>query len=118
MWQTKEKQRERQQRALEWQVRWRWPLTIFILLNIFLSLDVVIEKRSQWPLAFRFILPPGVPIRDAVWVDIFDVVLCTLMLVSLWVAVHNYRRDLLLAEQLALQKTALPEGVWPPPPVP
>ena len=76
------------------------------------------QKRSQWPHLFTHPIPSGKTILDSAWANIAELALWSFVLAQLWVRVYNYRRELLAAEQEALQKAAKPpEGVWPPPPV-
>jgi len=94
-----------------------WLVTSIYLLIIGTSLSSIFEKRSQWPFLLKFSLPPGVPIWHLVWGNIFTFVGFSFLLATTWRHFYSLRRDLLLAEQMALQKAVKPpEGVWPPPP--
>ncbi len=109
---------EQQQKSLASLIKYRRLYTCVGAFIVATSVDGVFHKRSQWPFIIRFSLPSGVPIWHSAWENIFTIVGLSFVLISWWVRIHNYRRELLLAEQLALQKAAQPpEGVWPPPPL-
>jgi len=117
MWELTEKQQKQRQRTLEWQLRNRWFLTALYSFWPCESVWRILEKRSQWPHLFAYSPLFGVPFWDTIWVNIFNLVMFPTLLILMWVRIHNYRRDLLFAAQLALQKASQPpEGVWPPPP--
>ena len=98
-------------------IKYRWLYTFAYLYVIAAMVDGIFDKRSQWPFILRLSLPLSVPIWHSIWGNIFTAALFSFFLISGWVRIHNYRRDLLFAEQLTLQKAAKPpEGSWPPPP--
>ena len=109
---------EQQEKSLKWFMKYRWLYTSLLLFSFAASIGEIFRKRSEWPFIVRLSLPPGVPIWHSIWENIFAVAVWSFVLISWWVRIYNYRRDLLAAEQTALQKAAgPPEGVWPPPPV-
>ena len=109
---------EQQEKSLRWLVKNRWLYTGVWLFGLATMVDSIFQKRLQWPFLISFSLPPGVPILHSIWENIFGACLFTFIIAQTWVRIYNYRRDLLLAEQMALQKAAQPpEGVWPPPPI-
>ena len=111
------KQIKQHQRYLESLVRNRWGYTASYFLMAGMNLQVIFEKRSQWPSLFVSPITAGIPLWHHIWVNIFSAVMFPLLVAYLWVRVHNYRREQLAAEQEALQKAAMPtEGVWPPAP--
>ncbi len=109
---------KQQERSLRWFTKNRGWFTCVLLLNIAIQASRVFAKRSQWPFLFSYPHSVGIPLDNSIWINILAIALLSFGLVSWWVRVHNYRRDLLLAEQMALQKAARPpEGVRPPPPL-
>ncbi len=118
MWALTEKQQKQRQRTIEWQLRNRWLWTAMCLFWIGESIQSIVVQRSQWPFLFKLPSPPTIPLWHHIYVNIFNLVMFSYLLILTWVRVHNYQRDLLLAEQMALQKAAKPtERVWPPPPL-
>ncbi len=118
MRQMTEEQQKKQQRYLERQIEKRWQWTLLYVFIIMTTFAMLYQKRSQWLHLFTRPIPPGKTILDSAWVNIAELALWSFVLVQLWLRVYNYRRELLLAEQMALQKAAQPpEGVWPPPPM-
>ena len=113
-----EKQQKRHQQSLESLVRNRWRYTGLYALLTGLNLQTIFEKRSQWSSLFLPSITTGIPLWHHIWVNILSVVMFPLLIANLWMRVHHIRREQVLAEQEALQKTEPPpERVWPPPPV-
>jgi hypothetical protein len=108
---------EKKRRYQEWLVRWRWPSSLIIALNLFVSIHQILQKRSQWPdlLSLHSLTRFG-DISSIEW-NILCLLVFTLSLVQTWLAVEEHRREQTRLEQeRRYQAATLAEGVWPPPP--